>query len=181
MQEYSVDISEGIKIYENWEEKLCTPVFVVINNALTAIIIMEDVIRESARELISKLKYLGISDITLLTGDSSNKANHVASILGIKNVYSNCGYEDKVRIVNQLKENGTVMMIGDGVNDVLSMRAADVSISYVDSSCDIVKLLNQGSFVGRPSMIKVYADQSTGEIYVSGDVKIIAKGELLSF
>lgn len=41
-------------------------------------------------------------------------------------------------------------------------------------------ILNQGSFLGRPSKIKVYADQFTGEIYVTGDVKIIAKGELLS-
>lgn len=40
-------------------------------------------------------------------------------------------------------------------------------------------VLNQGSFVGRPSKIKVYANQSTGEIYVTGDVKIIAKGEIL--
>lgn len=40
-------------------------------------------------------------------------------------------------------------------------------------------VLNQGSFVGRPSKIKVYANQSTGEIYVAGDVKIIAKGEIL--
>lgn len=40
-------------------------------------------------------------------------------------------------------------------------------------------VLNQGSFVGRPSKIKVYANQPTGEIYVTGDVKIIAKGEIL--
>jgi len=140
MQEYSIDISDGFKIYESWEEKLCTPVFVVIDNALAAIIIMEDIIRESARELISKLKYLGISDITLLSGDSSNKAQHVASLLGIKNVYSNCGYEDKVKIVDRFKESGTVMMIGDGVNDILSMRAADVSISFVNAACDMVKL-----------------------------------------
>jgi PhzF family phenazine biosynthesis protein len=40
-------------------------------------------------------------------------------------------------------------------------------------------VLNQGSFVGRPSKIKVYANQSAGEIYVAGDVKIIAKGEIL--
>lgn len=41
-------------------------------------------------------------------------------------------------------------------------------------------ILNQGSFLGRPSKLKVYANQPTGEIYVTGDVKIIAKGELLS-
>lgn len=40
-------------------------------------------------------------------------------------------------------------------------------------------IINQGSFVGRPSQIKVYVDQLTGEIYVSGDVKIIVSGNLL--
>ncbi len=41
-------------------------------------------------------------------------------------------------------------------------------------------ILNQGSFVGRPSKIKVYSEQTTGEIHVSGSVKLIAKGQLLS-
>lgn len=140
MREYGINVCKGIYRYQNWEERLCTPVFVAIDNVLVGIIVLEDVLRDRARELIRKLKYRGIGNITLLTGDSTPKARHVASVLGIPNVYSSCTAEDKVNIVNRMKGEGTVMMVGDGVNDVLSMAAADVSTSFLDSSCDRVKL-----------------------------------------
>lgn len=140
MEEYHIDTSKGIELYENSEKMLCTPVFVAVDSVLAGVMIMEDILRESANELISKLKYRGIHNITLLTGDSSNKAQHTAAVLGINTVHSNCTAEDKVRIVNAYKEKGTVMMVGDGVNDALSMSAADVSVSFVNSSCDKVKL-----------------------------------------
>jgi len=66
--------------------------------------------------------------------------------------------------------------------DVATGSAAGPTGAYL-SKWDICKvtetiILNQGSFVGRPSKIKVYADHSTREIYVAGDVRIIAKGTL---
>lgn len=140
MREYGVDISKGLKTYEALEEDLYTPVFVAVDNALTAIIILEDMIRESAAELIRRLEYCGIRDIVLLTGDSRNKARQAALTLGIEKYYGGCSFEDKAEIINNLKKSGTVMMVGDGVNDVLSMRAADVSVSFAASACDIVKL-----------------------------------------
>lgn len=140
MQEADIDISGGLAGYETAEKNLCTPVFVAIDHALSGIIVLEDVLRDNAKELVDRLKRIGIRNITLLTGDGAEKARRAASALGIGNVRSNCSAEDKVAVVRRLKENERVMMIGDGVNDVLSMREADISISYVDSACDKVKL-----------------------------------------
>ncbi|AFA50063.1 PhzF family phenazine biosynthesis protein [Acetobacterium woodii] len=68
------------------------------------------------------------------------------------------------------------------VEDVATGSAAGAVAAYLykwnicKTTEDII--LNQGRFVGRPSQIKVWADQSTGEINVVGDVKIIAEGAL---
>ena len=140
MQEYDIDISMGLDSYTESEKQFCTPVFVVIENNLVGLISMKDIIRESAPEAIRRLNNRGITNITLLTGDNQDKAQQTAAGLGIKNVYSGCSMEDKVNVINQYKKDSTVMMIGDGINDISSMQAADISVSFVNSSCDKVKL-----------------------------------------
>lgn len=140
MTENNVEISEGINLYNEWEKRFCTPIFIAIDDSLAGIIVMDDVLRKDASELIYKLKRRGIKNITLLTEDNKDKASHTAELLGIQQVYCNCSNEDKVRIVKELKENDTVMMIGDGVNDIQAMKEADVSLSFIDSACDKVKL-----------------------------------------
>lgn len=72
---------------------------------------------------------------------------------------------------------------GGASEDVATGSAAGPTGAYLykwnifNATDDIT--INQGGFVGRPSKIKVFADQSTGDIKVAGDVKIIAKGQLL--
>ena len=69
------------------------------------------------------------------------------------------------------------------IEDVATGSAAGPTGAYLykwnicNAADDII--INQGGFIGRPSKIKVFADQSTGHIKVAGDVKIIAKGQLL--
>lgn len=140
MQEYDIDISKGSSLYEKSVNMFCTPVFVAVDQTLAGIIVLKDVLKDSAEKLIRKLKQNENLNIVLLTGDNENNANYIASFLEIETVYSNCKSEDKVKIVNQYKQNGVTMMVGDGVNDILSMRAADISVSFVNSSCDKVKL-----------------------------------------
>ena len=69
------------------------------------------------------------------------------------------------------------------IEDVATGSAAGPTGAYLYKwnicNADEDILINQGGFVGRPSKIKVFADQSTGHIKVAGDVKIIAKGQLL--
>ncbi|MBC2581318.1 HAD-IC family P-type ATPase [Clostridium sp. DJ247] len=101
---------------------------------------MQETIREGTYELINQLKLNGITNISMLTGDYYDKAKYVSDELEITNMYVNCNYEEKLKIIEEQKSYNTVMMVGDGVNDVLAMRAADVSVSFADSSCDKIKL-----------------------------------------
>ncbi|NPV90870.1 MAG: cation-translocating P-type ATPase [Firmicutes bacterium] len=140
MKEHNVNLKKSSGIYSDYEKRLLTPVLVSIDGKLAGLIGMEDVVRDGALQLIRRLKQIGIKDISLLTGDVYKKANHLASQLGIESVYARRSYKDKLKVIRDNKKNSTVMMVGDGVNDVLAMRNADISVSYADASCDKIKM-----------------------------------------
>ena len=160
MDEAGVDVTEGTALYEEAERQFNTPVYVAVDNVLTGMISMQDVIRANAQDLVRKLKSRGITKISLLTGDNEIKAWHIAAILGIETVYSNCSYEEKEQIISRHKQNGTVMMVGDGINDIGAMKAADISVSLIHSACDKVKLhsdcmIAEDDFTRLPDMISL--------------------------
>lgn len=99
-----------------------------------------DTLRQDSYEMIKKLKHRGFNKITMITGDTGDKAEKIASELGISNVYSNCKNEDKEKLILEFKKSGTVLMVGDGINDINAMRSADVSVSFINYSCDRIKL-----------------------------------------
>ncbi|WP_242941157.1 heavy metal translocating P-type ATPase [Sporobacter termitidis] len=134
----AVDISEGESLYERLAADY-TPVFMAVDGRLAAIFALKEALRDSAPALIQKLKRLGV-EVTLVTGDTEQRAKIAAGALGIDAVFSACAAGEKADIVRRLRETGAVMMVGDGVNDREAMRAADVSVSFVDAACDKVKL-----------------------------------------
>jgi len=136
----NIDVTNGITDYKNYERQFYFPIFVAIDNELTGIIVMEDHIRSNATLLIAKLKYKGIEDVCLLTGDTYDKSCNTSKVLGIEKVYAECSSEDKLSIVNEAGKLRTVMMVGDGINDFEAMNAADVSISFANSACDKIQL-----------------------------------------
>jgi cation-transporting P-type ATPase C len=140
MQENNVDITSHMNLYNKYEKDLLLPIFVSIDNNICGLFVLKDHIRKDAEKLIKKLRNNGIDDIYILTGNNDASANATAASLSINNVYSECTYEDKVTVINHLKQNHTVMMVGDGINDALAMKVADVSASFGDSSCDKTKL-----------------------------------------
>lgn len=142
MEESGVAINEGLEIYQDYENKLYTPVFVGIDHKLAGMIVLKDVVREDSYDLVKRLKQRGLHNISLLSGDSYEKVADLASKLGISEAYGNYNCNDKARFVNEKRKSGsgTVIMVGDGVNDVQAMRDADASISFVNSACDKIKL-----------------------------------------
>ncbi len=136
----NINITKGISKYKNYEQQFYYPILIAIDNELVGIICMEDEVRRNANLLIDKLKYRGINDISLLTGDTYEKSCYTAKALGIEKVYAECSYEDKVSVIRCSNKLGTVMMVGDGVNDIDAMKAAGISISFASSSCDKIKL-----------------------------------------
>lgn len=121
--------------------------YFAINAKIVAIYELRDKVKEDAKELISELSNKGIKSI-MLTGDNGEIAKRVAQEVGIKEYYYSQTPQNKSEFINKLKqESKTIVMVGDGVNDVLALAHADIGIvmgSGSDIAVDIsdVVLLN---------------------------------------
>lgn len=140
MENNNIDLSKGNEQYINYQNKFLIPIFIAINQKLVGIIVLDDILRNDSKDLINRLKYNNINDLSIITGDSNVKAKQIGNQLGITKIYSSVNYFEKADIVKYEGTHNTVMMIGDGINDVLAMKAADISISFANSSCNKVKL-----------------------------------------
>jgi Cu+-exporting ATPase len=87
-----------------------------------------DTLKATARAGIANLQAKGIRTV-LVSGDNAGAAGAVASQLGIDDVRSEVLPQDKSRIVGELRGQGTVAMVGDGINDAPALAAADVGIA----------------------------------------------------
>ena len=106
------------------------------NSNIIAIIGVNDILRENAKEIISKLKKHN-KEVIMLTGDNNEVAQTIAKEVGIENVISNVLPSDKVEQIKDLKEAGKrVMMCGDGINDSPALANADIGVS-IHSGTDI--------------------------------------------
>lgn len=121
--------------------------FVAINKKIVAIYELSDRVKEGAKELVEALKANSIETI-MLTGDHEKSALKVAKSIGITQVRANLFPEEKLSFVEKLQNDGeVVVMVGDGVNDILALGAADIGIvmgSGSDIAIDVgdVVLLN---------------------------------------
>ena len=109
--------------------------FVSLNNELIALIGVKDILKENTIDVIKKLKNRNI-DIVMITGDNEKTAEIIAKEIGIDKVISNVTPKEKSEQIKKLKENGLVMMCGDGINDSVSLVTADIGVS-VSSGTDI--------------------------------------------
>lgn len=108
--------------------------YMAIDHKLSAILLIEDPIREEAPAMISALKAMGIRPV-MMTGDSYRTAKAVAERLGFEEFYAEVLPEDKANFVQAVKADGKkVIMIGDGVNDSPALSASDAGIAMRDSS-----------------------------------------------
>jgi Cd2+/Zn2+-exporting ATPase len=101
----------------------------VIGKDLVGRVLLKDQIRAESREVLAKLKAMGIKTV-MLTGDRSHAAEAVAKELGLDEVRAGLSPEDKVNAIQALRAEGRkVAMVGDGVNDAPCLAAADVSVA----------------------------------------------------
>ena len=111
--------------------------YVALNNKLIALVGVKDTIRKDIVELIEKLKAKNIN-VVMLTGDNEKTAQNIAKKLKIDKVISNVMPKQKAEEIEKLKQNGLVMMCGDGINDSISLVKADIGVS-VSSGTDIAR------------------------------------------
>ena len=111
--------------------------FVALNQKLLALIGVSDVIKDNVPQVIKELKNKNIN-VVMLTGDNEKTANVIANQIGITNIVANVTPKEKAETINKLKENGLVMMCGDGINDSVSLVTANIGVS-VSSGTDIAR------------------------------------------
>jgi len=94
-----------------------------------------DAIKATAHQAIDDLERLGIKTV-LISGDNQGSASSVAKQLGISEFYAQVLPGEKASIVTQLKQDGLVAMVGDGLNDAPALAVADVGIA-MSSGTDV--------------------------------------------
>ena len=121
------------------------------------IIGLADTIKKDVTDTIKKLEKLD-KKIIMLTGDNEKTARAIAKQIGIENIISNVNPEQKLAKIKELNKNNNVAMVGDGINDSPSLKAAIVGIS-VENGTDIsadsadVILLNENM----DNIVKIFA------------------------
>lgn len=104
--------------------------YLAIENKLSAVILIEDPLREESVETIRELKKNGISKVVMMTGDSDRTAKAIAAKVGVDEYYSEVLPEDKAKFIESETEKGRcVIMVGDGINDSPALSKADVGIA----------------------------------------------------
>lgn len=111
--------------------------YVARDEQLIGVIGIEDPIRPKMKKTLNQMRRYGIDEIVMLTGDSKPVAQEVARSMDIDSYYAEILPEDKSDYVNKLKQHGTVMMVGDGINDAPALAFADVGVSLGGRQTDI--------------------------------------------
>lgn len=135
----------NIQIPENFVEQSlsedlnqgATAIFVAKDGEFLGAVLLSDVLRDDAADLIVQLRKLGV-DSTLLTGDNENAAQHMARQVDITDLEYNCLPEDKISKIREFQSGDKrVAMMGDGINDAPALRQADIGISMGGVGSDI--------------------------------------------
>lgn len=109
--------------------------YLAIEGKLSAVICIEDPLRDEAAAVVTSLKKAGISKVVMMTGDSGRTASVIAKKVGVDEYYAEVLPEDKAAFVEREKAKGRkVIMIGDGINDSPALSAANVGIAISDGA-----------------------------------------------
>lgn len=145
--------SRGIPPSDGTAER--TTAFVAIDGRYAGFITFADRMRHQVPALMQQLARLGVDDTVMLTGDREETAEAIAALAGIRTVRANLLPADKVTAVQELKQHrGTVVMVGDGINDAPALAAATVGVAMGEhgpaasaEAADIVLLVDDVSRV----------------------------------
>ncbi len=126
-------VKEDATILANMGSSL---IYGIIDKKIVCLLGMQDIVRENSLKTITELQKKG-KEVIMLTGDNKVTAHKIAETLGIKEVMAEVMPEDKSKIVKEKIQAGhQVMMVGDGINDAISLTAAHIGVS-LNSGTDI--------------------------------------------
>lgn len=123
-------------------------IYVIEDNNIIALIGVKDIIRKEAKEVIKKLNNMD-KNVIMLTGDNEITAQVIAKELGIKEVIANVLPKEKSEKIKELMNNNKyVMMVGDGINDAVSLVTANIGVALssgtdiANNSADVILMNN---------------------------------------
>lgn len=104
--------------------------------AILALIAVADEIRESSREVVSRLNHLGVATV-MLTGDNQQTAEAIGKQAGVTEIEADLLPEDKLAAIKQLRtKHQDVAMVGDGINDAPALAASNLGIAMGGAGTD---------------------------------------------
>ncbi|WP_152394015.1 heavy metal translocating P-type ATPase [Paenibacillus guangzhouensis] len=144
---------------ESLKEQGLTLVLIADEHHILGMFGIADEIRPESAHVIDELHRLGIRRTVMLTGDHERTASKVANAVGVREVYSGLMPEDKVAQMRTLASQGTVAMIGDGINDAPALASAQLGIAMgkgTDSAIEVADLVLMQDHLGKlPEAVRI--------------------------
>lgn len=126
MDQFNIEYNECVEHQDG------TVIHVACNGKYAGHIVISDEIKEDSQETVEALKKIGVENVVMLTGDNERAAHTVAAKLGLHKTYSQLLSADKLAKVEELIKDlkkGTLIFVGDGVNDAPVLARADAGIA----------------------------------------------------
>ncbi|MBP3578154.1 MAG: heavy metal translocating P-type ATPase [Lachnospiraceae bacterium] len=105
-----------------------TPLFFALEHKFLGVIAVADVIKEDSPQAIRELQSMGIR-VVMLTGDNEKTAKAIGVQAGVDEVIAGVLPKGKEKVIRELKQQGRVAMVGDGINDAPALTQADMGIA----------------------------------------------------
>ena len=130
-----ISVSTDFKIIQDHADQHgYSLVYIAVGKQLAGVIELHPTIRPEAKDIIEQLKQRGLS-LAIISGDHEKPTQALAGELGIEQYFAETMPQDKADIVAQLQQQGkSVCFVGDGINDTIALKKADVSISLNSAS-----------------------------------------------
>ena len=124
-----IEISGEIQTQaEQFAENGKTPLFFAEDERLLGVIAVADTMKDDSAQAISELRDMGIR-VVMLTGDNKKTARAIGSRAGVDDVIAGVLPDGKENVIKDLKKQGKVIMVGDGINDAPALTSADIGIA----------------------------------------------------
>lgn len=187
MKQENVFLSENVR--ENiaaFEKKGNSLVLMAIDGELKILLGIRDQIRPGVKEVLQRLRKLGVKNLVVLSGDNQGTVDLVAKELGLTEAHGNMLPEDKSAYISVLQAKGQIVaFVGDGVNDSPSLALAQIGIA-MGSGTDVaietsdVVLMNS-DFTRLPhalGLTKATANNMRQNIVIAVGVVLVLFGSL---
>ncbi len=167
------------------KESLATIIYLAIDGEYKGYVEIDDKLKEGAKEALEELKIEGIEKIAMLSGDTQLRANKIAAELNLDEAFGALLPNEKLQKVEEMKTQGGVIYVGDGINDAPCMTASSCAISMgsvgsdaaIEAS-DVVLVTDELSMIAKSVKIakktrKIVFENIIGSLFVKFAIMVL--------